>query len=113
MHTAAEWAEFHDFSALKAAAGERAGERSAYSLAAAPAWKVQATLQHVNPALLHSQLAPLPLDGKAEVHSQGAAIAFILFCLLMYRAIGWRDLAVDRWRNRPRRSHHAPQTAPA
>lgn len=42
----------------------------------APAWKVQATLQHVNPALLHSQLAPLPLDGKAEVHSQGAAIAF-------------------------------------
>jgi translocation and assembly module TamB len=44
--------------------------------AAAPAWKVQATLQHVNPALLHSQLAPLPLDGKAEVHSQGAAIAF-------------------------------------
>jgi uncharacterized membrane protein len=43
----------------------------------------------------------------------GTAIAFILFCLLMYRAIGWRDLAVDRWRNRPRRSHHAPQTAPA
>ncbi|WP_411878609.1 translocation/assembly module TamB domain-containing protein [Polaromonas sp. YR568] len=41
-----------------------------------PAWKLQATLQHVNPALLHSQLAPLPLDGKAEVHSQGAAIAF-------------------------------------
>jgi translocation and assembly module TamB len=44
--------------------------------AAAPAWKLQATLQHVNPALLHSQLAPLPLDGKAEVRSQGAAIAF-------------------------------------
>jgi len=43
----------------------------------------------------------------------GTAVAFILFCLLMYRAIGWRDLAVDRWRNRPRRSHHAPQTAPA
>jgi len=43
----------------------------------------------------------------------GTAIAFILFCLLMYRAIGWRDLAVDRWRNRPRRSHHAPQTATA
>lgn len=43
---------------------------------AAPAWKLQATLQHVNPALLHSQLAPLSLDGKAEVHSHGAAIAF-------------------------------------
>lgn len=40
------------------------------------AWKLQATLQHINPALLHSQLAPLPLDGKAEVRSQGAAIAF-------------------------------------
>jgi len=43
---------------------------------AAPAWKLRATLQHVNPALLHSQLAPLPLDGKADVRSQGAAIAF-------------------------------------
>jgi translocation and assembly module TamB len=43
---------------------------------AAPAWKLRATLQHVNPALLHSQLAPLPLDGKADVSSQGAAIAF-------------------------------------
>ncbi|MEO8390010.1 translocation/assembly module TamB domain-containing protein [Polaromonas sp.] len=43
---------------------------------APPAWKLQATLQHVNPALLHSQLAPLPLDGKAEVRSQGKAIGF-------------------------------------
>ena len=43
LHTAAEWAEFHDFSALKAAAGERAGERSAYSLAAAPAGNTNAT----------------------------------------------------------------------
>jgi translocation and assembly module TamB len=49
---------------------------SAPNAPAAHAWKLQATLQHVNPALLHSQLAPLPLDGKAEVHSQGAAIAF-------------------------------------
>jgi len=36
-----------------------------------PAWKLQATLQQINPALLHSQLAPLPLDGKAQAHSQG------------------------------------------
>lgn len=43
---------------------------------AAPAWKLQATLQHVNPALLHSQLAPLPLDGKADIRSQGPAISF-------------------------------------
>ncbi len=43
----------------------------------------------------------------------GTAIAYALFCALMYRAIGWRDLAVDRWRNRPRRTRHAPQTATA
>lgn len=43
---------------------------------ASAAWKLRATLQHINPALLHSQLAPLPLDGKADVRSQGAAIAF-------------------------------------
>lgn len=49
---------------------------AAATATATPAWKLQATLQQVNPALLHSQLAPLPLDGKAEVHSQGAAIAF-------------------------------------
>jgi uncharacterized membrane protein len=43
----------------------------------------------------------------------GTAIAFVLFSVLMYRAIGWRDLAVDRWRNRPRRTRHAPLTATA
>ncbi|WP_228778595.1 translocation/assembly module TamB domain-containing protein [Polaromonas sp. Pch-P] len=43
---------------------------------ASAAWKLQATLKNINPALLHSQLAPLPLDGKADVRSQGAAIAF-------------------------------------
>lgn len=39
-------------------------------------WKVQATLQRVNPALLHTQLAALALDGKATVRSQGTAIWF-------------------------------------
>jgi translocation and assembly module TamB len=43
---------------------------------ASAAWKLQATLKNVNPALLHSQLAPLPLDGKADVRSQGTAIGF-------------------------------------
>ena len=44
----------------------------------------------------------------------GTAIAFVLFSVLMYRAIGWRDLAVARWRNRPRRTRrHAQQTATA
>lgn len=41
-----------------------------------PAWKLQATLRQVNPALLHSQFAPWPLDGQADVRSQGAAIVF-------------------------------------
>jgi uncharacterized membrane protein len=32
----------------------------------------------------------------------GTAIAYAMFCVLMYRAIGWRDMAVNKWRNRPR-----------
>lgn len=46
--------------------------------ATAPAqgWKLQATLENINPAKLHSQLAALPLDGQATVQSQGEAIGF-------------------------------------
>lgn len=44
--------------------------------APAQAWTLQATLKQVNPALLHSQFAALPLDGVAAVRSQGAAIGF-------------------------------------
>ena len=43
----------------------------------------------------------------------GTAIAFILFCVLMYRAIGWRDLLVDKWRNRSSGARRATQTATA
>jgi hypothetical protein len=43
----------------------------------------------------------------------GTAIAYVLFCVLMYRAIGWRDLAVAKWRNRPRGARHTRQTATA
>jgi hypothetical protein len=43
----------------------------------------------------------------------GTAIAFIPFCLLMYRAIGWRDLLVDKWRNRSSGARRAAQTATA
>jgi len=43
----------------------------------------------------------------------GTAIATVFFCILMYRAIGWRDLALGRWRNRPRRTGHASQIAAA
>lgn len=44
--------------------------------APAQAWTLQATLKQLNPALLHSQFAALPLDGVAAVRSQGAAIGF-------------------------------------
>jgi uncharacterized membrane protein len=33
----------------------------------------------------------------------GTAIGYVLFCVLMYYAIGWRDQFVDYWRARPRR----------
>ena len=39
-------------------------------------WAVQATLQHVNPAALHTQLAALVMDGKATARSQSTAIGF-------------------------------------
>jgi translocation and assembly module TamB len=53
------------------ASGEWADTPAAPAASRTPAWKLQASLQQINPALLHSQLAPLPLDGKAQVHSQG------------------------------------------
>ncbi|HEX3643992.1 MAG TPA: heparan-alpha-glucosaminide N-acetyltransferase domain-containing protein [Vicinamibacterales bacterium] len=43
----------------------------------------------------------------------GTAIAFSLFCVLMYRAIGWRDTLVGKWRNRSRNTRHAQQPATA
>ncbi len=42
----------------------------------APAWKLQATVQQINPALLYSQLAPQPVDGRATVASEGATTRF-------------------------------------
>ena len=41
-----------------------------------PGWSLQATLQGVNPARLHSTLAPSPLSGVAAVQSVGDAIGF-------------------------------------
>ena len=43
----------------------------------------------------------------------GTAIAFILFSLLMYRAIGLRDVAVEKWRNRARGAGATTQPATA
>ena len=43
----------------------------------------------------------------------GTAIAYVLFCILMYRAIGWRDQAVTKWRNRPLGPRTASRSATA
>jgi uncharacterized membrane protein len=32
----------------------------------------------------------------------GTAVAYVLFCLVLYRAIGWRDQLVAAWRSRTR-----------
>ncbi len=54
------------------------GQWAASTGTAAPAqaWTLAATLQRINPALLHTGLAALPLDGRATARSQGAAIGF-------------------------------------
>ena len=51
---------------------------AAKSATAGPAqdWKLNATLQSVNPAQLHTQMAPLPLDGRAEASGRGASARF-------------------------------------
>ena len=41
-----------------------------------PAWTLNATLKHINPAQLYTRLAPLPLDGRADVSGQGAVTRF-------------------------------------
>jgi uncharacterized membrane protein len=43
----------------------------------------------------------------------GTAIAYVLFSVLMYRAIGWRDRAVSTWRNRPHGPRPESRTATA
>ncbi len=43
----------------------------------------------------------------------GTAIAYVVFCCVMYRAIGWRDAAAAWWRNRPRGESRDPQAATA
>ena len=43
----------------------------------------------------------------------GTAIAYVLFCVVMYRAIGWRDRAVGAWRSRSRGASPAPRTMTA
>ena len=58
------------------ASGEWADAATGTTQGAAPAWKMQAALKNINPALLHSQLAALPLDGEATAQSRGTAIAF-------------------------------------
>ena len=58
------------------ASGEWADAATGATPGAAQAWKMQATFKNINPALLHSRMVALPLDGEATAQSQGAAIAF-------------------------------------
>ena len=58
------------------ASGEWAGNSPAVQAASAPAWRLDATLRQIDPARLHTQLAPLPLDGRAEVRGQGDVTRF-------------------------------------
>ena len=44
--------------------------------ATAKSWQLNATLKQINPAQLHTQLAPLPLDGRAEASGQGTSARF-------------------------------------
>ena len=39
-------------------------------------WQLKTTLSGINPAELHTQLAPFPLDGRADVSGKGTAIDF-------------------------------------
>jgi translocation and assembly module TamB len=49
---------------------------TAPAAAGAQDWQVQATLKNINPAALHTQLAALPVDGRADVKGQAGAIEF-------------------------------------
>lgn len=57
------------------ASGEWAGSTKP-STAAASAWQLKATLKHVSPARLHTQMGPEPLDGRADVQGQGTLTRF-------------------------------------
>lgn len=39
-------------------------------------WQLETSLSNIDPAQLHTQLAPFPLDGKAKVSGTGAAVEF-------------------------------------
>ncbi|MDB5742732.1 MAG: hypothetical protein JWR68_1047 [Polaromonas sp.] len=39
-------------------------------------WNLKATLSHINPTQLYTKLAPMPLDGRADVSAEGALTRF-------------------------------------
>ena len=53
-----------------------ADKPAAAGTAPAQAWRLGATLKRINPAQVHTQMAPLPLDGRAEDSGQGASTRF-------------------------------------
>ena len=54
--------------------------------------------------------ATWPLHGRLPLW--GTLIAYVAFCLLMYRAVIFRDRIVENWRTRPR-ARSRSQTATA
>jgi translocation and assembly module TamB len=44
--------------------------------AGVPSWQAEAVLKNINPALLHTQLAALPISGVASAQNKGTSIGF-------------------------------------
>jgi len=58
------------------ASGQWTDASGAAPSTAPPGWQLQATLKNINPASLHTQLAPLQVDGRTELKGQAGAIGF-------------------------------------
>jgi len=85
------------------------GSRSGSSLFRAVAWSWQAPLERLGRHSLFIYWIHVELVygysswlWRHRLPLWGTAIAYVLFCALLYRAIGWRDRFVDFWRARPR-----------
>lgn len=62
--------------AQPAAAASPAASAASTAADAAPTWQLQAALRSINPALLHTALAPFPVTGSAAVQTRATAVGF-------------------------------------
>ncbi|RYX94390.1 MAG: DUF490 domain-containing protein [Comamonadaceae bacterium] len=62
--------------AASTSASAAASNPAATTTIARQDWQLQATMQNINPAALHTQLAALPVSGRATARSQDNAINF-------------------------------------